>query len=63
MKHSANEPLFFSGYPLEVAKEEAIAEKNAKAILVVVKNPIPIKRKEIADNPLNWDHNWFSNYE
>jgi hypothetical protein len=65
MKHSANESLYFSGYPLKVAKEEAIVDNNTKAILVVVKPPISIQRaiKDITDNPLNWDLNWFSNYE
>jgi hypothetical protein len=65
MKHSANELLYFSGYPLKLAKEEPIAEKNTKAILVVVKQPIAVPNtiKEITDDPLNWDLNWFSNYE
>jgi hypothetical protein len=55
MKHSANESLYFSGYPLKVAKEEAIVDYNTKAILVVVKPPISIQRaiKDITDNPLN----------
>ncbi|HJW16971.1 MAG TPA: hypothetical protein VJ499_07615 [Flavisolibacter sp.] len=65
MKHSANESLYFSGYPLKVAKEEAIADNNTKAIMVVVKQPISIPQaiKEITDNPSNWDLHWFSNYE
>ena len=65
MKHSANELLYFSGYPLKLAKEEPIEEKNTKPILVVIKLPVSIQEtiKEITDNPLNWDLNWFNNYE
>jgi hypothetical protein len=65
MKHSANELLYFSGYPLKLAKEELIDEKTTKPILVVIKQPvlIPETIKEITDNPLNWDLNWFNNYE
>ena len=65
MKHSANELLYFSGYPLKVAKEETIVVDNTKALLVVVKHNNSIRNaiKEITDNPLNWDLHWFSNYE
>jgi hypothetical protein len=65
MKHSANESLYFIGYPLKVAKEETIVVDNTKALLVVVKHNTSIRDaiKEITDNPLNWDLHWFSNYE
>ncbi len=65
MKHSAKESMYFSGYPLKLATEETIEERNQKAFLVVVKHPASMadSKKNIADNPLNWDHLWFSNYE
>lgn len=57
-----SEATMFSGYPLT-----AVDTKQKKAELIVVKPsemlPLPLSKISVANDPENWDVDWFSNYE
>ena len=63
MKTQHETPIQFSGYPLSIVEK---TQKIKKAELTVVK-PSPeliLNSKEaIANDPDNWDIDWFNSYE
>ena len=56
-------PIQYSGYPLSVAD----LTKQQKSALTIVKTlnqeTTFVQENEITNDPVNWDLNWFSNYE
>ena len=56
-------PIQYSGYPLSVAD----LKKQQKPKLSIVKTfnqeTTFVQENEITNDPVNWDHNWFNNYE
>lgn len=63
MKTQIETTIQFSGYPLSIVEPE---EKNKKAELTIVKSSasIPASQKTSpANDPKNWDVDWFSGYE
>ncbi|MGZ8537769.1 MAG: hypothetical protein ACXWV9_05855 [Flavisolibacter sp.] len=56
-------PIQYSGHPLSVAD----LTKQKKSPLTIVKTlnqeTTFVQENEITNDPVNWDHNWFNNYE
>ena len=65
MKNQSGALLYFSGYPLRLANAEAQKLQEPKRNLAIVRSEAQAitKKKNIADNPKNWDESWFCNYE
>jgi hypothetical protein len=64
MKQQHETTIQFSGYPLSIAETQRTIKK---ADLIVIKpfvtseNSFP--KKSIANDPNNWDVDWFNSYE
>lgn len=63
MKTQNEATIQFSGYPLSIVET---AQKTNKVELTVVK-PLPSQisnqKNSIANDPKNWDIDWFNSYE
>ena len=64
MKTQHEPTIQFSGYPLRVAEPN---QKNKKTELTVVHLsaivPVAFPKAPIANDPKNWDVDWFNSYE
>ncbi len=65
MKNQSGALLYFSAYPLRLANAEAQKSKEPKKNLAIARSGVQAitKKKNMADNPGNWDEGWFCNYE
>ncbi len=66
MKNLTAPPLYTSGYPLmslppQKMKMPDVEESNPEKKIIA--KTLRVKKPNIADSPLNWDENWFGNYE
>lgn len=64
MKTQHETPIQFSGYPLRIVYDD-VSIPNTD--LIVVKSPdgttaLPVE-ESLANNPKNWDVDWFNSYE
>ncbi|MGZ3844455.1 MAG: hypothetical protein ACXVLT_09640 [Flavisolibacter sp.] len=64
MKTQHESPIQFSGYPLRIVLDD-VSIPNTD--LIVVKSPdgtatLPVE-ESLANNPKNWDVDWFNSYE
>jgi hypothetical protein len=61
--------LQFTGYPLRVVEDNVNYADSSSKLSVAMKKDLHKKAPKDkvahkpADNPLNWDDAWFSNYE
>lgn len=63
MKTQPEATIQFSGYPLSIVEPE---QENKKPELIVVKSPnskTSLQKDSIANDPKNWDVDWFTSYE
>ncbi|MGN6165475.1 MAG: hypothetical protein ACTHOF_13140 [Flavisolibacter sp.] len=65
MKNQSGALLYFSGYPPGIVDASDQKTKKVKANLSFIKpNTGNVKKNnDVANNPKNWDENWFGNYE
>ena len=64
MKDRSQLAIQYSGYPLSVAE---LKQKPSKPGMTVVKSvddqTTSVQKNRITNDPVNWDVNWFNNYE
>jgi hypothetical protein len=64
MKTQQEATIYFSGYPLSPIEPNQKTKKNESAIIKSLgkMNAFPSK-DSIANDPKNWDVDWFNSYE
>jgi hypothetical protein len=63
MKAQSETTIRFSGYPLRIVETKQKAER---AELIVIRSSaylFPFTKNKVTNDPVNWDHSWFANYE
>ena len=64
MKSQSGALLYFSGYPLRIANPKPQKRKGAQSNLSIIKSTSRgVEKTSMANDPKNWDENWFCSYE
>jgi hypothetical protein len=64
MKNKAGAAFHMSGYLLKIAGSEKEKNNNGLSLIKAVqKEPVKFTAAHLANNPRNWDSDWFCNYE
>jgi hypothetical protein len=63
MKAQSEATIQFSGYPLSIVETKQDAKKAELTIVKSLITETSIHQTPIADDPKNWDVEWFNGYE
>ena len=56
-------PIQYSGYPLSVADLTKLQRPKLSVVKNLNQETTFVQESEITNDPINWDLNWFNNYE
>lgn len=64
MKTQQEATIHFSGYPLSIVEPMQKNKKSEPAVMKsIIDLPISFTKSTIANDPKNWDIDWFNSYE
>lgn len=63
MKTQHETPIQFSGYPLSIVETKQEIKKVELTVVKPLHAQIPTQKNSIANDPMNWDIDWFNSYE
>ena len=65
MKDRSQLAIQYSGYPLSVAeiKQKPSLKPGMSVVKPLDDHTTSVQKNRITNDPVNWDENWFSNYE
>ena len=63
MKTQHDTPLQFSGYPLSIVETNQKMKKVELTVVKPLRSKSSNQKTSIANDPKNWDVDWFNSYE